>query len=319
MDKEKETLIQTEYANSVFEQPWWLDIVAKDSWGECFVEEKEKIIARLPYVNIKGCISNPRLNQTLGIWMDDSLKKFERGNSQLYKQKEIIKQLLQQLPKHKKISITLDSSVEYILPFRWNGFRIEPTFSYRLSCLGGFDEIKKKFGKTVQKNVNAATKKVTIETNAKDIETFLTLLDMSFARQNRKMPINADLIRNAVQKAIECEQGRLMLAVDEQGKAHSGAFFLYDKKVCYYLLGGQDPEYKSDGSQNLLLYKGIEFATTVSEYFDFEGSMVEGIENFFRQFGGIQVINYHVAKQPFFNELLDILKPRIKKLIGYKI
>ena len=157
------------------------------------------------------------------------------------------------------------------------------------------------------------------ETNAKDIETFLTLLDMSFARQNRKMPINADLIRNAVQKAIECEQGRLMLAVDEQGKAHSGAFFLYDKKVCYYLLGGQDPEYKSDGSQNLLLYKGIEFATTVSEYFDFEGSMVEGIENFFRQFGGIQVINYHVAKQPFFNELLDILKPRIKKLIGYKI
>lgn len=319
MDKEKEIFIQTEYANSVFEQPWWLDLVAKDCWGECIIEKQERVIARLPYVNIKGCIQNPKLTQTLGIWMEDSLKNFERGNSQLHKQKEIIKELLEQLPKHKKISLTLDSSMSYILPFRWNGFRIEPTFSYRLSCLEDFAEVKKRFGKTVQKNVNAAIKKVTVETDVKDIETFLALIDMSFARQSRKPPINSDLMKRAIQKAIECEHGRLMLAVDEKGEAHSGAFFLYDNKVCYYLLGGQNPEYKSDGSQNLLLYKGIEFAATVSEYFDFEGSMVEGIENFFRQFGGTQVINYHISKQPFLNELFDILKPRVKKLIGYKI
>ena len=98
-----------------------------------------------------------------------------------------------------------------------------------------------------------------------------------------------------------------------------GSFFLYDSKVCYYLLGGQDPEFKSDGSQNLLLDAAIDFAKGVSECFDFEGSMVEGIENFFRQFGGKQIVNYHVSKQRLVFDLMELLKPRVKKLLGYKI
>ena len=40
----------TPYANSVFEQPWWLDIVAPGRWGEAVVMEGETVAARLPYV-----------------------------------------------------------------------------------------------------------------------------------------------------------------------------------------------------------------------------------------------------------------------------
>ena len=38
----------------------------------------------------------------------------------------------------------------------------------------------------------------------------------------------------------------------------------------------------------------------LSREFDFEGSMIEGIENFFCYFGGKQVINYHVSRQNVF-------------------
>ena len=52
--------------------------------------------------------------------------------------------------------------------------------------------------------------------------------------------------------------------------------------------------------------------------FDFEGSNVEGIENFFRQFGGERIINYNVIRQSFLADCMEMARPRIKKLIGYK-
>ena len=85
------------------------------------------------------------------------------------------------------------------------------------------------------------------------------------------------------------------------------------------MLGGTDIRFRSSGAQSLVLWKAIQHASTVSSVFDFEGSMVEGIENFFRQFGGNRVINYNIVKQPFLGDCMDIIKPRIKKIIGYKI
>ena len=46
--------------------------------------------------------------------------------------------------------------------------------------------------------------------------------------------------------------------------------------------------------------------------------MIEGIENFFRRFGADRVLYYQIEKKGFIGELKNLLKPRIKKLLGYK-
>lgn len=307
------------YVNSVFEQPWWLDAVAPGKWAEAIVKENDKIIARMPYVFEKGKIKNPTYTQTLGIWMDESLTSFQKGNSQLSKQKAVISELLSQLPKNNGIDITLDSSIKYILPFRWHGFNIEPTFSYRICNLNQHETLYERIGKTVEKNIKTASKKVVLELNSMDFEAMIELQNMTFARQNRKNPISCQLTLQVMKKALENGCGRLMLARDHNNEVHSAAFLLYDEKVCYYLMGGQNPKFKNNGSQNLLLVEGIKFAASVSHNFDFEGSMIEGIENFFRQFGGEQVINYHVSKRTIIGDILYAAKPHVKKMLGYKI
>ena len=310
----------TEYANSVFEQPWWLDIVAPQKWGEVFVEEKGKIIARLPYVLDNKCIKNPSLTQTLGIWMDNSIKEKVRGNSHLYKQKEIINELIGKLPKSKSISITLDSSLEYVLPFRWLGFNIEPTFSYRISNIKNIVNFDNIISKNAFEKCKRASKKIVADIDNSDngIRTIIELMDSTFKKQNRKNPHDRKFLFNMISTSILHNNGAIIIARDENGIAHSGAFYLYDTNVCYYLIGGKDLKYHNDYSQYLVIRKGLEFAKTVSNDFDFEGSMIEGIENFFRQFGGTQVINYHVSKQGIASEIFNIAKPKIKKLIGYK-
>lgn len=321
---EKKDFLEIDCVNSVFEQPWWLDTVAEGRWGECRVEEKGKVIARMPYMMHKTrhgiWLKNPSFTQTLGIWMDESLKEFKRGNGQLVRQKEVIKELLEQLPEHKGVSMNLDHSMSYVLPFRWHGFRIEPTFSYRIKYGNEFEEVRKNFSKNVQRDVTRALNKgIIVETSSKDYEAFFSLLDMTFERQNRKNPMDKGLVFRILTRASELGHGELMLAKDPEGNLHSGAFFLYDDKVCYYLFGGQNPKYKNSSSQDLVLYKGVEFGSTVSRAFDFEGSMIEGIENFFRKFGGRQVVNYHITRQPGSYDVMSYMKLRIKKLIGYKI
>ena len=308
----------TPYANSVFEQPWWLDIVAPGEWGEVTVKEGDETVARLPYVLQKGRITLPPLTQTLGPWMKPEYRQLQPGNTQLSKQKELIAALLGQLPRHKSFHVTFDSANEYILPYRWLGYRYEPEVSYRLSDLRDTDALYAALNKTAKKNIKAARNKTTL-VEQPTAKMLMDLLDKTFEAQGRKWPHDRDLTRRIIEKSVENGHGKLLVAQDGEGNLHSGAFLLYDEKVCYYLLGGSDSAFRSSGAQSLVLWESIRFASTVSKAFDFEGSNVEGIENFFRQFGGSRVTNYCVIKQSFFADCLAMAKPRVKKLLGYKI
>ena len=308
----------TPYANSVFEQPWWLDIVAPGEWGEVTVKEGDETVARLPYVLQKGRITLPPLTQTLGPWMKSEYRQLQPGNTQLSKQKELIAALLGQLPQHKSFHVTFDSANEYILPYRWLGYRYEPEFSYRLTDLCDTDALYAALNKTAKKNIKAARNKTTL-VEQPTAKMLMDLLDKTFGAQGRKWPHDRDLTRRIIEKSVENGRGKLIVARDSEGNLHSGAFLLYDEKVCYYLLGGSDSAFRSSGAQSLVLWEAIRFAATVSQAFDFEGSNVEGIENFFRQFGGSRVINYSVIRQSFFADCMELAKPRVKRLIGYKI
>ncbi|SCX02932.1 Acetyltransferase (GNAT) domain-containing protein [Lachnospiraceae bacterium YSD2013] len=303
--------------NSVFEQPWWLDIVAPGEWNEVSIEENGEIIARLPYVMKRKRMCMPFSTQTLGVWIKDEIRAYQVGNVQLSKQKEIIGKLFEKLPKHKSVNVFLDSSNDYILPYRWMGFRFEPSFSYRICDLRDLDLVYENFNKTAKKNIKAGQKKTHL-LEAPTTEKMIQLLRVTYQVQGRRIPGEEDLIKRIMDASIERGNGKLFIAADDNNNVHAGAFILYDAERCYYLFGGSDSKYRTSGAQSYILWEAIKYASKVSKAFDFEGSNIEGIENFFRQFGGERVINYNIIKQSLLADFLCILKPRIKKIVGYK-
>lgn len=308
----------TIYANSVFEQPWWLEVVAPGMWGEVFVKENNEVVARLPYVMKKGSIIMPPYTQTLGPWIKPEYRCFQSGNAQLSKQKEIISGILEQLPKHKRFNMTFDSANEYILPYRWLGYRYTPYFSYRIKDLSDMEYVFSRFHKTAKKNIRRASGRTSVveETTT---DNMIMLLRKTYAIQNRQIPGGEKLVEKIINTALDKGYGKILTAIDEQGNAHASDFLLFDEKVCYDIIGGADPEYRNSGATSLIFWEAIKFAAQVSAQFDFEGSNIEGIENIFRQFGGERVINYEVIKQSFAADCMEIAKPRIKRLIGYKL
>ena len=83
-------------------------------------------------------------------------------------------------------------------------------------------------------------------------------------------------------------------------------------------MGGGDPEFRNSGAASLLIWEGIKFAHNHSEIFDFEGSMIESIERFFRGFGAVPRVYYNVTKLNVILQFAEYLKPKVKKIIGYK-
>jgi hypothetical protein len=64
----------------------------------------------------------------------------------------------------------------------------------------------------------------------------------------------------------------------------------------YYLIPCYDPQYKSSGASALLVLEAIKLAQRLGVAFDFEGSMIKGIANHYKQFGSTATYYYSVEK-----------------------
>ena len=79
----------------------------------------------------------------------------------------------------------------------------------------------------------------------------------------------------------------ILVARDGDGNAHAGAYVIHDSRYSYYLLGGSDAELRGSGAMSAVIWAAIEDAARRRTGFDFEGSMLPGVERFFRAFGGV--------------------------------
>jgi lipid II:glycine glycyltransferase (peptidoglycan interpeptide bridge formation enzyme) len=122
------------------------------------------------------------------------------------------------------------------------------------------------------------------------------MYEKTYKRQNREPPHPFRMIETIVNKSIERKQGRIYTAYTEDNALQSAIFVINDSQTSYYLLGGNDYSLKNINSNAVLLWHAIRDALAEGRSFDFEGSMNEGIEHFFRSFGGEQTPYFRIYK-----------------------
>jgi hypothetical protein len=129
-----------------------------------------------------------------------------------------------------------------------------------------------------------------------DIERFIDLNEMTFLRQGRSLPYSRELVRRLDDACQQQECRKVFFAEDARGNLHAAVYIVWDDEAAYYLMGGSDPDLRASSASTLLVWEAIRFAATVSRSFDFEGSMIEPIESFFRGFGARQVPYFRITK-----------------------
>jgi hypothetical protein len=82
------------------------------------------------------------------------------------------------------------------------------------------------------------------------------------------------------------------------------AFCIYHQNRSYYILGGYDQSNKHIGAGAAAVDACIKHSINLSiKHFDFEGSMIQNVEKYFRGFGGDMVPFYTINKAPLLLEM----------------
>ena len=280
----------------LFDQPWWLDAVAPNAWQVITHSVNGDLKARMPVYLKKRrgftALTMPPLTQTLGVWLKPSEAKYSK---QLSQQKEYISALLEQIPPFDLFSQQFHYSLTNVLPFHWKGFSSAVQYSYVLDDLSDLDKLWANFTESTRREIRKATKTVEVQTEL-SLDTFIDLNRMTFERQRQSLPYSEDLIKRLDEACINHNARKIFFAVDAGNQVHAALYIVWDERSAYYLMGGGNPSLRSSGATSLLMWEAIKFAATITRKFDFEGSMIEPIERFFRGFGAKQTAFYEMRK-----------------------
>lgn len=191
------------------------------------------------------------------------------------------------------VSFSLDRKVVDTQPFYWRKFKVMPGYTYVLNLRKDEAVLKGDMSSSLRNDLRKAQKDRLEVKKSDDLNQVQSLVMKTFSRQDMK---TSDYLGRVLFQFAN-ESNSFAFITYRNGRPSAGAFCVYDNRTAYYLLGGYDHENKHHGAGPLAVWSSIQYAKDLGlEWFDFEGSMVPQVEQFFRGFGGELVPYYRINK-----------------------
>ena len=280
----------------LFFQPWWLELTAPGAWDYVVVKRGETIAAVLPYVAKVRCgwrvLEMPAYTPFLGPWLRKSTAKYA---NRLGEEKDLMTELIDGLPKFAIFRQQLHPGITNWLPFMWRGFQQTTLYTYRIEDTRDLERLWAETRDNVRTDIKKARKMVTVE-ETDDFGHVIRMQNLTLQRQGLANPHTDESMRRFGAGCAEHGAGKIFIARDPQGRVHASVYLLIDATTVYYYTGGGDPELRNSGATSLLVWRAIETAAALGRKFDFEGSVLEPVERFFRSFGAVQTPFFAVSK-----------------------
>jgi GNAT superfamily N-acetyltransferase len=281
----------------VFCRPWWLEAVAPGQFEVLTLRRGGSIVAGMPLVRYRRwglqAIHMPELTQTLGpLLAPPAAESYEK---RLSAEMELLSALVAAMPKVSHVNFFCHPGLTNWLPFYWAGYEQTTRYTYAIEDLSDPDRAFANFAHMKRKNIKKAEKLVEVR---EDMEprAFYDHHAASLRKQGETIFYSYELFERIHRAATERGAGKTWLAVDPSGNVHSAIFVVFDPASAYYLISTIDPEFRSSDSATLLVKRAIEYVAPRTKRFDFEGSMVQGVEASFRKFGAVQRPYFHIHR-----------------------
>lgn len=294
-------LSESEPSIPLFSRPWWLDAMAgEDGWDVVVVEKGGELHASLPFVRKRlygfTVVGQPILTQHLGPWIKPMSGKYA---TELARQKDLYSELIAGLPRFDRYLQNWAPARDNWLPFYWQGFKQTTRYTYVLPDLSDESALWDGLQQNIRREIRKAAERFAIQVRTDlNIADFYALNRQVFERQGMPAPYSLEHLKRLDDACVRRECRRIFVAQDSEGRRHAAVYLVWDENSAYYLMGGGDPKLRSSGATSLCMWEAIRFAATVTKRFDFEGSMLEPVERFFRGFGAIQVPYFSISKTP---------------------
>lgn len=275
----------------------WLNMVSGENWDVVLEEKNGEVTGVLPFVFRKKWgltfFDQPPLTPYGGVWI-----KYPEGQkyaTRLSYEKEIYTSLLDKLPRFHSYVQKFYPGFTNWLPWYWKGYKQTTAYTYIIEDLTDHPRIFSDFKENIRREIRKAEKNITIH-NAVNGEQLYTHKVKTYKASGQFLNIPLEYVNKIIDFASRNKCGELLEARDEHNLVHASALFVWDSKTTYYLFGASDPENKNSGAMSLLMWEAIKRSSHHSVQFNFEGSMIEEVERFFRGFGAKQVPYFIIRK-----------------------
>jgi lipid II:glycine glycyltransferase (peptidoglycan interpeptide bridge formation enzyme) len=287
---------------------WFNTLYNDKDWDVAIVEKGGEVVAVLPYVVSKKksfkLISPQFLSPYQGVWM--KYPKGQKYASKISYEKEVINELIEQLPKVDSFKQNFLPGFTNWMPFYWKGFNQTTRYTYILQDISNTKDVFANFKENIRREIRKAEKALTIK-SFDNIE-IMHQMKMDYHQNNiDEYPVTLKRLSMIYDFCKENNCGELLIAEDKDKNIHSLLLYVWDNECAYYLNGVTNLLYKTSGSMSLLLWEAIQKSSAKTKAFNFEGSMLEPVERYFRAFGGEQTPYFEISK----------VNSKVLKLIKY--
>ena len=180
--------------------------------------------------------------------------------------------------------ISFDRHIEDILPFYWRGFKVIPGYTYIVDLKKSIDNIWKDMSQTRRNDISKAKRDGLEARLITDRNAIYSLVCGTFDRKDKELDTHT--LQNILFKYANKQNSYAFITYKED-RPLACCFVIIGGDIAYYLLGGYNYVEKHHGAGALAIISAIEYAKFLGmRWFDFEGSVIQPIERFFRGFGG---------------------------------
>ncbi len=281
----------------IYDYTWYLDIVCPD-WSAIVIQNQEHWDAIMPLpISQKMGVQyalQPQFAQYSGILFRPQIGK---NLTQWNAKKKWCETIVQHIPKSIKFfKFAFAPQFDYPLPFHWDGYQLEVKYTYWLPLAPSVKELEGGYGRMVRR-ATAKSKQEGLEVIQTD--SIEDVLQFSLQQKKYLKEDQYEVLKPLWKALKERNKGMVLEVRNASGELYTGGLFLKDKQRWITIFGSNsDPQKKDANAVRFMLSQAILMAKQAEgvEYFDFEGSMLKGVERFFRSFGGNPVPYLLISK-----------------------
>lgn len=274
----------------------WLNTIFPENWDIVIEFKGDNIAGILPYILNRRktflFIELPAISAYGGPWL--FYPEGQKYASSISYEKSVLTALIQKLPYFDSFVQKFYPSLKNWLPFYWQGFTQSTRYTYILRDLSDQEKLFNDFRENIRREIRKAEKTISIVPTY-DVSVLNDLKQKAAKAKGIKIHTSLPILEKVIALCKKKNCGEVLIA--RQGDAiHCAGLFVWDKQTCYYLYGASAPELSTSGAMSLLLWEAIKRASSNVHEFNFEGSMIENVERFFRSFGAEQVPYSEIRK-----------------------
>jgi hypothetical protein len=293
----------------IFSQPWWLDAICPGQWDVILIEKNDRIVASFPYYKTKARhifthIGMPPLTQKLGPYMVYDNNNITE-NKKIGYEHEIYDAIADALPQSDSFSINFDWKYKNWLPFYWCGFKQTTRYTYILDNIRNYDTVIGNFVKYKRQKIQRAKKLLVCKTDlSKDL--FYDYFSDVIHERGESVEFSKSLFNRLYETVYTHQAGKTFYCTDNENNIHAVNLTVWDNESAYYLIAMRKKEYNTSGGTEFLVDQTIKYVSQFINRFDFEGSMIKGVEESFRYYGAHQTEYYQIFK--YNNPILKMIR-----------